>query len=38
MLSPLLDARTAGALLKRVNRPNLLTDGHKPGSCRPRRQ
>ena len=29
MLSPGLDAATVGALLKRVNRPNLLTDEHK---------
>jgi acyl-coenzyme A synthetase/AMP-(fatty) acid ligase len=29
MLSPSLDAATVGALLERVNRPNLLTDEHK---------
>lgn len=29
MLSPSLDAVTVGALLKRVDRPHLLTDGHK---------
>lgn len=29
MLSPGLDAPTVGALLKRVNQPNLLTDEHK---------
>ena len=29
MLSPALDAATVGALLKRVDQPNLLTDGRK---------
>ncbi|MER5201351.1 class I adenylate-forming enzyme family protein [Streptomyces sp. NPDC002755] len=29
MLSPGLDAKTVGALLERVGRPNLLTDEHK---------
>ncbi|MER6671757.1 class I adenylate-forming enzyme family protein [Streptomyces sp. NPDC000983] len=29
LLSPSLDAVTVGALLQRVGRPNLLTDGHK---------
>jgi acyl-coenzyme A synthetase/AMP-(fatty) acid ligase len=29
MLSPALDAATVGALLRRVKRPNLLTDVHK---------
>lgn len=29
MLSPGLDARTVGALLERIDRPNLLTDTHK---------
>ncbi|MFG2359092.1 class I adenylate-forming enzyme family protein [Streptomyces sp. NPDC048521] len=29
MLSPSLDAATVGALLERVDRPNLLTDEHK---------